>query len=111
MEPQFRRLMSATVTIEPLTGTTGDGTPSYGPGVKVPAAIVPQGSRFLSREADTAVDLGMVFVDATVAVGMADRLTLPDGTQPPILGIFTAWDDRGPHHQEISVGLRQAAPI
>jgi hypothetical protein len=110
IDPALRALMIETVTIEPMIGQNGHGEEVFGPPVvyeqecrvqyekrtvTVQATVAGQG---FGR---TLIMGARVYIASAPEVGLRDRLTLPDGTQPKILEAHRHSDESGPHHTEI----------
>ncbi len=104
MEPDLLALMFHTVTVEPFTGRDEYGRPTYGAATQYRARVV--GMQRLVRTPDGAekVSATTVYLASAPGVGPEDRVTLPDGSQPPILVVSRMPDDRGWHHEVVYCG-------
>ncbi len=104
MEPDLLALMPHTVTVEPLTGRDDYGRPTYGAAVQYRARVV--GKQKLVRAADGAerVSATTVYLASAPGVGPEDRITLPDGSRPPILAVSKVPDEKGAHHEVVYCG-------
>ena len=71
------------------------GAPRYGPPSTVPGRWVRRPR--LSRQADGATLTSSSFVRIPVVLGLTPegRITLPDGSQPPIISVETSPDENG----------------
>jgi len=84
-----------TVTIEPLSGRDAYGAPVFGAAVTYKAMVTYISKSYRSKD-------GQVFDADTVSwlntgdpISPEDRLTLPDGTQPPLVKVERYVDDLG----------------
>lgn len=104
MEKDFLALMPHTVTIQPLTGRDEYSRPTYGPGIQYRARVV--GKQKLVRAADGSerVSATTIYVVGVSGISPEDRITLPDGSQPPILAVSRMPDERGDHHEVVYCG-------
>jgi hypothetical protein len=73
------------VTHEVWTGQSGLGVPTYSAGVVRRALVSPTSRRVLAQDGRIVVATHrLLFLDAA-PVSPKDKLTLPDGTHPPLL--------------------------
>lgn len=79
--------LMVTVTHEPYASTDSDGKRSYGAGVSRQALKTVQ-TKAVQRQSGVEAVLGptLTFV-GDVSFDMRDRITLDDGTQPPIVDV------------------------
>jgi hypothetical protein len=82
----LRHLLTMTATVEPWTGDNGYGEREYGTARQVqgryetgPRLVRSEGGREIVSSAR------LYFLDETI--GVRDRVTLPDGSQPLILAV------------------------
>lgn len=111
LEHQFLGLMAVTLTIEPRVGVDRFSQPSYGPPHTCQAWIAEMPRRTTDKTQDTVWQISQAVVDPSETVKMADRVTFPDGTQPPLLEIALAYDDKGLHHLELLFGYARKSTI
>ncbi len=110
LEPDFLSLVNDTLTIEPCTGQTVDGAPTYGASTSAPVCVQQARKVVFFADGKTEISTTQLFVMSTsVHIGMADRLSwagmLPGSTEPPrILAIDHVNDEDGQHHVEVSCG-------
>lgn len=95
MHPALRALLTQTVTFEPFVSRTDYGKESYGAPVSYPARVTEQ--LVLVRQPDGSEKLARhkVRLDGDAVIEARGRLTLPDGSQPPILSVDRAPDETG----------------
>jgi hypothetical protein len=80
------RRMNATVFIEKRVGLTIDGEPLYDPPVSCPANITNRIREVRTLDGDVRfASVQVMLLTPAPDVTPADRITLPDGSQPPIL--------------------------
>lgn len=105
VDPDLWELFTAEITLEPYVGEDKHLNPIYGPGVTL---------RARPSEADVAVrgvgtieqlSTGRVHVLTTRYIDIRDRLTLPNGTQPPILQVDLHYDENGPYFSTLYTGI------
>ncbi len=84
------------VTVETVTWT--GTTPAYGYATPVNARIEPAVKTVQSPTGDSIVCTRIAYLPGDTAVTTADRITLPDGTQPLIAQIDTQPDSAGNAH-------------
>lgn len=84
-----------TVTHEPYASTDSDGKRSYGTGISR-QAFVSTGTKSLYRQSGIEAVAGptLMFLE-NVALDVRDRITLPDGSQPPIVEVAGVADPTG----------------
>jgi hypothetical protein len=104
MEPQFLALLTQTLTIEPFVGEDRYSKKTYGPAFTCPAWINPMPRRTTDKIQDTAWQITQAIVPDDVTITMQDRITMPDGSQPPLLEIAEGYDNNGLHHYELMFG-------
>ena len=84
-----------TVTLESFSSRDGDGTPTYATGVDYQAFVERKDTKLAWRIGNEHVPSHLITFLENVVVTMADRITLPDGTQPAILEITGVEDPNG----------------
>lgn len=101
----FLTMMPSTVTIATRTAHSNYGVPTYSTGTSYRARIVHK-PRFVRRDdAHTLAimsDVWMASTGGTVTVD--DRITMPDGSTPPILAVERYGDHQGEHHVHLMLG-------
>jgi hypothetical protein len=91
----FDDVLPDAVTVEPWTGQNPNGGATYGPAVAIARARVVRGSKmFRDDRGQQVLSIATLYAGASeVRIGPKDRVTLPDGTQPPILGSPSVYPD------------------
>ncbi len=96
MISELKAFMTSTITIEPWTGQDGYGKATYGTAVEISARISEKPSRVLDATGQTVVTGATAWTDAAdTVVTSKDRITFPDGSQPPLLAVHRMPDDIG----------------
>ena len=91
-------LFSATVTIAAPGTRALDGASSPGTATPYQAKVEPGIKMIRNQRGEEVVSMGRVFlIDHYPAITPRHRLTLPDGSTPPIITIETTYDERGPY--------------
>jgi hypothetical protein len=101
------KYLTETVTIAPFASVDGEGTSTPGPPKSYPARIERKSRLVMNAAGQMVQQAGVVFIGGPVIplVSNRDRMTLPDGTTPPIIVANRMDDQFGvPHHVEISFG-------
>lgn len=97
----FLDLMVHTITLERRTGLDEYGDPVFGSGITLRCRVVGQERFTRAVDGQEVVSTTTVYVIGDNGIKSVDRITLPDGTQPPILATRTFPDEFGTHHQEV----------
>lgn len=99
----FLLLASTTVQVAPLSTTVNDyGTPSYSAASTFDAVVEDVVRLVTAPDGREEVSRTTVYVlSSSAAVGVQDRITLPNGATPRILNVATLDDDEGQHHVEV----------
>ena len=99
LEVQLKKLMLDAVTVEPRIGIDPYTQPLYGLGVAYQCRI--EGAVRQIRMTDNTVKISntTIYLAGDYGISPMDRVTLPDGTQPPILRADAGSDDSGPYIQ------------
>lgn len=98
----FLSMMPMLITLAPRTGTTGSGTPSYGPAKSYHAYVTADSKAVYSATGTVVFSTSVIIAhpkatDSTILVSITPdaKLTLPDGTTPRILTIGSISDESG----------------
>jgi len=100
-------LMPDTLTVITVKGVSTDG---YGTATWTTAAksyrcrVVEKQTLVHTFEGDEQVARTVVWVKSTSTFGPWDKVTLPDGTCPPLLAVDDYRDEAGHHHQKLHFG-------
>lgn len=97
----FRDMMVQFIEWEPRTGLDQYGDAVYGSAVTVRCRVVEKQRMTRNVSGQEMVSTTTIYVLGTPGIDMEDRITLPDGTQPPILNVRMFPDENGPHHEEV----------
>lgn len=95
LDPDLLALMPHSVTIAHKTGQDQYGAPTWGAGTAWQARV--EGKVTLVRDAQglQAVSRSQVYLSGVAGTGIRDKVTLPNGTSPPILSVATVPDETG----------------
>lgn len=111
-ETEFRDLMPDTITIEPVSGTTGAGygIRTYGTAVTYQVRIRHKLQRMTNLEGEITWAKHKVWIAPLTTDGsfpdldQRSRVTFPDGSQPEMLAIEHIDDEVGLHHTVLWFG-------
>jgi hypothetical protein len=81
------RWFKQTVTIEPYAGLTDTVEYTYGTGVEYAARTEKRETAIRSATGEVVISHCIVYISGASTVTPKDRITLPDGTKPPILQV------------------------
>lgn len=92
--------LNQTVTLEPFSSDDGYGEKSYGEAATVSARVDYKQTEVRSdkvriKRGETHISTAQVMLEGDQSVSLNDRITLPDGTKPPILAITKTPDVSG----------------
>lgn len=101
----FLTMMPSTVQIAGRSAHSNYGEPTYGSNTSYRARIVDK-PRFVrvddSHTLAIQTEVWLASTGGTITVD--DRITLPDGTTPPIAQVRRYGDSQGPHHVKLLLG-------
>jgi hypothetical protein len=101
----FADLLPHLITWERVASVSDDGTPTYDPAQSFTARVDYKRSSLVTTQGDLIGTRGSVIVGGTPIVRPGDRITLPDGSQPPILDAAVTDDEVGvPYVTIITLG-------
>jgi len=100
-ERDFLEWFKQTVTIEPFIGVNAYAEPQYGLPATYPAFVQRKTKLVRDRTGREVVSTAQMYLDGTVSVGVQDRITLPDGSQPVILSVEVLPDETGATHHVV----------
>lgn len=104
IEVEFLELMTQTVTIAPFSSNNAYGEPSFGTAVSYSARVVNKPKMIRNAQGKEVVSMAQTWLYGSPTVTPDDRITLPDGTQPPILYVAQYPDENGAHHEVVYTG-------
>jgi len=110
LDGTLKAMMRQTVTVTPFSGRDSYGADSYGTAVTYPARE--QAEQRLIKDtsgrdvlAQTTVYIGPNSAGNLPGLGLKDKLTLSDGSTPPILTAKAVTDEAGEaHHERVICG-------
>lgn len=100
-ERDFLAWFKQTVTIEPFIGVNAYAEPQYGVPVQYSAFVQRKTKLVRDRTGREVVSTAQVYLDGTVNIGVQDRITLPDGSQPIVLSVEVLPDETGAIHHRV----------
>lgn len=100
----FLALMPHTVTISTRASHNNYGEPSYGSGTSYRARVLNAPAFKRGAGGETVEIQTTVWVASTGTISVDDRITLPDGTTPPIVLVERVPDEDGTHHHKLGLG-------
>jgi len=89
------------IKIESWRGSNVYGDPVYDQPVPYPALIQRDIKMIRNTKGQEVISTGQIYLDGTVSVALKDRITLPDGAQPPIQSISIEYDETGKEHHKV----------
>ena len=98
LEPQLAAMLSQVAAIEPALGSDEYGQPTYGPAQPWPCLTFALPDRTLGKDGPVIIDWSLLIFPPNAPVTVGARITLPDGSSPPVLGVETLYDERGTDH-------------
>ena len=106
----LKALFTRSVTIEPASGLSAGGATTYGTSVSYPARVERRNQLVKGGNGRDVLATTVVYVGSnTTGAGLPSatpqsRITLPDGTTPPILAVDRQDDLSGAHHEVVFCG-------
>lgn len=97
----LKPLMPDTVTWAALTGRDQYAKPTYGSGTTFTARVVRQHKLVRDAAGDQIVSTAHAWLAGSPAISPQDKVTLSDGTSPPIITIERFPDESGPSHTKV----------
>ena len=102
-EDDFLECMVDEVAWEKFTGTDANSNRQYGPPKTLQCRVSPKTRQVLTADGASVVSHSTVYPAGSPDISTKDRITLPNGEQPPILRIERPPDRDGPHHTEVMI--------
>lgn len=90
--------LNQTVTLEPYASTNAYGEKTYGEGASVAARVDYKQKEVRANSGGASelhISTAQVMLEGDQSVSLNDRITLPDGTKPPIIAIEKTPDVSG----------------
>jgi hypothetical protein len=101
-------LMPHSITVAPLAGVNDYGEEIYSTGSSEVATYTARVSykptRTLSFQGEEVISAVTVTVASTTPINATDLVTLPDGSQPPLISVSQHPGPEGLHHQTLMMG-------
>jgi len=97
----FADLMVHTITLERRVSVDQYGSATFGAGTHFKCRVVGQERFTRGAGGQEVVSTTTIYILGDNNIQSVDRITLPDGTQPPIIAVRTYPDEFGTHHQEV----------
>ena len=104
LEPALKAMLVDTVAHAAYTGQDAYGKPTHAAPVNRPARIEYQVSAVATPAGQARTSTTVVFFDSDVPIGLKDKLTLPDGSEPAIQEIQSPRHAEAPariHHHKV----------
>jgi hypothetical protein len=105
IDTELLEIMVDTITIAAVSTRDAYGKHTWGAVSTIPNCRVQTGNHKIidSTGAET-IAAGMVYVPGSPTLGLFDKVTLPDGSQPPVLVVDRVGDESGSNHTVIHYG-------
>lgn len=105
IDSELLEIMVDTITLAGVSTKDAYGKRSWASAVTIENCRVESGNhRVIDNNGDETVAVGKVYVPGQPTATIYDKLTLPDGTTPPILMIDRVGDQFGSNHTVIHYG-------
>ena len=97
--------MPHSVTISTRSGHSNYGEPAWSTSGSTYRARVVLKPAFLRGRTNEVIEAsGFVWIASTANIDLSDRITLPDGTSPPIVGLERYPDEEGTFFHRVTLG-------
>lgn len=105
LESDFRDLCAQSVTVRTRSGRNSDGSDTFSTAASTYRARVVGSKKWVRDSLGNVVQASQeVWILSTGTIAQDSRITLPDGTSPPVLQIATFPDGDGTHHNRVVCG-------
>lgn len=104
LESALRVMLTETITQTPYTGQDAYGLPTYGSAFQRAAAVQLRWERLTTPIGQEPRSVTFVICDSDPPIKLQDKITLADGTSPPIQHVYAVPDREHPgilHHWEL----------
>ena len=104
---QFLSMMNSTVTVSTRASHNSYGEATYSTSSATYRARIVEKPGFIREAAGETIQFShTLWIRSTgsVSITATDRITLPDGTKPPIVAVERYPDDEGEHHVKVMLG-------
>jgi hypothetical protein len=100
----FLDFMPVTVSHAALASRDGYGKPTFGTATSYSARVLNRHVLVKDRQGREVIARTVVWLAGTPTIDPEDRVTLADGTTPPILAVEKYPDEAGAHHVKLFLG-------
>lgn len=105
LDPLLAELMVDTITLAGVSSKDAYGKRTWGSATTITNCRVQSGThKIVDGNGAEIVAEGTVYVPNAPTVTVNSKLTLPDGSTPPILLVDRVGDERGAHHTVLHYG-------
>lgn len=101
VHPALKALMKSIVTIEPFASNDDSNQPTYSTGVAYTCRVERKPKMIWAPDGTQQVSNVTIYFGEETGIGLRDRITLPDGTQPIIMSIARHDDELGGSHEVV----------
>jgi len=102
-EEDFLECMVDEITVEAFTGFDEDGQPTFGPATTIQCRISPKQRQIQNVHGADVTSVASIYPAYAPTIDPLDRITLPNGEQPPILRVEVPPDTDGAHHTKVMI--------
>jgi hypothetical protein len=95
VDSELLELFGQTVTIEPYSTQNAYAESSFGSGVSYVARTERKTRLFRRSDGSEVVAVAVTYLAEAPTISTKDRITLPDGSQPPIIAVESMPDETG----------------
>ncbi len=106
-EAAFLSMMDSTIRVSTRTTHDNYGAPAFAASTaSYRARIVHKPGYVRAADGEEVSYAHVMWVASTgsVSITVSDRITLPDGTTPPVIAVERYPDESGPHHVKVMLG-------
>lgn len=105
IDPLLTELMVDSITVAAVSAKDAYGKRTWGSATTLSNCRVQSGDhKILDSLGQEKVATGRVYIAGAPTLTLNDKITLPDGSQPPVLAIDRFGDENGSHHTVIHYG-------
>lgn len=104
IERSLVELMQQSVTVAPYSSVNDYGEATYGTGVAYTCRISGKSRLLHDAQGREWLVVNTITLSSAPALSPRDKVTLADGSTPPLLAVETVYDEAGAHHVVLSTG-------
>lgn len=104
IDSRFLSMMPTVITVRKQSGINQYGAPSWSGGQTYRCRIMDEEALVRTAEGDNVTTVGRAIIYGVADVTTDDKLVLPDGYEPVIIGVDQHTDEVGAHHTTIRFG-------